>query len=35
VVKMGSVVLTAAVKYEHWNFPLLAATPKTSVDVSL
>ena len=35
VVKMGSVVLTAAAKYEHWNFPLLSATPKTDVGVSL
>jgi hypothetical protein len=28
VVKMGSVVLAAAAKCEHWNFPLLSATPK-------
>ena len=35
VVKVGSVVLTAAAKYEHWNFPLLSATPKTDVGVSL
>jgi hypothetical protein len=35
VVKMGGVVLTAAAKYEHWNFPLLSATPKTDVGVSL
>lgn len=35
VVKMGSVVLTFAAKYEHWNFPLLSATPKTDLGVSL
>jgi len=35
VVKMSSVVLTAAAKYEHWNFPLLSATPKTDLGVSL
>lgn len=35
VVKMGGVVLTAAAKYEHWNFPLLSAAPKTDVGVSL
>jgi membrane-associated phospholipid phosphatase len=35
VVKMGSVVLTAAAKYEHWNFPLLATTSKTDVAISL
>jgi hypothetical protein len=35
VVKMGGVVLTASAKYEHWNFPLLSATPKTGVGVSL
>ena len=35
LVKMRSLVLTASSKYEHWNFPLLSATPKTSVGVSL
>lgn len=35
VVKMGNLVFTAAAKYEHWNFPLLSATPKTDVGVSL
>jgi hypothetical protein len=35
VVKMGSMVLTAAAKYERWNFPLLSATSKTDVGVSL
>jgi hypothetical protein len=35
VVKMGSLVFTAAANYEHWNFPLLFATPRTAVGVSL
>jgi hypothetical protein len=35
VVKMGTLVFTAAAKYEHWNFPLLATTPKTGVGISL
>jgi membrane-associated phospholipid phosphatase len=35
VVKMGNLVFTAAAKYEHWNFPLLSATPKTDIGVSL
>ena len=35
VVKMGALVLTAAAKYEHWNFPLLSTTPKTDVGISL
>ena len=35
VVKMRNLVLTAAAKYEHWNFPLLSATPKTNVSIFL
>lgn len=35
IVKMGSLILTASAKYEHWNFPLLSATPKTDIGVSL
>lgn len=35
VVKMGSFVLSGVAKYEHWNFPLLAATPKTDISLSL
>ncbi|HEV7674637.1 MAG TPA: capsule assembly Wzi family protein [Candidatus Angelobacter sp.] len=35
VVKMGSLALTGAAKYEHWTFPLLSPTPKTDVSVSL
>jgi membrane-associated phospholipid phosphatase len=35
LVKMGSLAFTGTVKYEHWNFPLLSTTPKTTVGVSL
>ncbi|MGB8129509.1 MAG: capsule assembly Wzi family protein [Candidatus Angelobacter sp.] len=35
IAKMGSLFFTATAKYEHWNFPLLSATPKTDVGVSL
>lgn len=33
--KVYGVVFGATVKYEHWNFPLLAETPKTNVSAAL
>lgn len=35
LVRAGSLVFSATAKYEHWNFPLLAATPKTNVSAGL
>jgi hypothetical protein len=35
VVKWGGLALTGAATYEHWSFPLLSATPKTDIGVSL
>jgi hypothetical protein len=35
IVQRRSLVLTVVAKYEHWNFPLLAATPKTNVSAGL
>ncbi len=34
VAAFGSLVLSATLKYEHWNFPLLSATPKTVVSAA-
>jgi hypothetical protein len=35
LVRAGSLVFSGTVKYEHWSFPLLAATPKTNVSAGL
>lgn len=34
-VKAGNFVFSGTVKYEHWNFPLLSAKPKSNVSASL
>lgn len=32
---LGNLVFRGTLTYEHWNFPLLAATPKTNVSAAL
>lgn len=34
-VRAGSFVFSGTAKYEHWNFPLLSAVPKTNLSASL
>ncbi|HEY1937170.1 MAG TPA: capsule assembly Wzi family protein [Candidatus Angelobacter sp.] len=35
VVKMKNLVFTTTAKYEHWDFPLLAPTPKNNLSLSV
>jgi len=35
VATLGSIVFSSSIKYEHWNFPLLSATPKTDMSGGL
>jgi membrane-associated phospholipid phosphatase len=34
-VRAGSLVLSGSLKYEHWNFPLLSARPRSDISPSL
>jgi hypothetical protein len=35
LVRAGNLVFSGRLKYEHWNFPLLSAVPKTNVSAAL